>query len=252
MHPVLVEFGGLTLYVYGLMMAVSFALGVWLCALRAPRFGLAREQVYDAVLPIILCSLAGAKLLYLAQDWRLYLADPRGLMGAIRGGFVFYGGLAGGIAGGIWWLRRRRLPVLAFGDLISAPLALAQVTGRLGCFFNGCCYGRAVEGGIVFPALGDGAPRHPTQLYEAAGTAIIGALLLLRPAPPRTKPGSTLGWYAVSYALLRFFVEFFRDDPRGPAFAGFTVSQTMAIAAFGAGLALILRPVTLPPAPPAS
>jgi len=242
MHPELFSFGGFTLYVYGLMMALGIAAGLVVAAKRAPKFGFTSDNVWDGVLPIVAGGLIGAKLLFLATNWEEYARSPVSILSSLRGGFVYYGSVIGGFVGGIAWLRWRKLPVLPYCDLAAPSLALGQAVGRLGCFFNGCCYGGPVLGGLVFPSLGDGIPRHPVQLYEAAGTLLI-CLILLRMRPrPAGQAGGIMGWYLASYGLLRFLLEMLRADPRGPVLAGgLSVSQFLSAVGVAAGVYLLLR-----------
>ena len=189
MHPELFTFGRFTLYSYGLALAIGFAAGILMSAWRAPRSGIPSDRIYDAALPVLLCGLAGAKLMYLGVHYEDIVADPGSITGLIRGGFVFYGSLIGGTAGALVWLKRAGISPLAFGDAIAPGLALAQGIGRIGCWMNGCCYGSPVSWGWSLPCLVDGVPRHPVQLYEAGGTFAICALLLAI-GPGRVRPAS--------------------------------------------------------------
>lgn len=238
MHPELFTFGRFTLYSYGLALAIGFAAGILMSAWRAPRSGIPSDRIYDAALPVLLCGLAGAKLMYLGVHYSDIVADPGSITGLIRGGFVFYGSLIGGTAGALVWLKRANISALAFGDAIAPGLALAQGIGRIGCWMNGCCYGSPVAWGWCLPSLGDGVSRYPVQLYEAGGTfAICGLLLAVGPGRSR---GRLLGAYFVLYSVLRFATEMVRDDPRGGRLAGLSVSQSLSIAGLVAGVAVIL------------
>lgn len=241
MHRVLIEIGPVTVYTYGFMLAVSFLFGVWVCGKRAPAHGFTRDQIYDSAIPVLLSGLAGAKLAYVLTSLDEVSFHWRDWLSLVRGGFVYYGGVLGGAAGAIWWARRKGFPVLAFGDACSPGMGFSLAIGRLGCWLNGCCYGRPVAWGLRVPELADGLARHPVQLYEAAGALAIGlALLKARPREP-ARHGATFGLFLAAYAALRFGLEFLRDDPRGPELAGLSVSQGLSGAALLAGLALVLR-----------
>jgi len=240
MHPEIVHICGFTLYAYGLALALAMAAGVWLSARRAARFGFAPDDVFDAAMPVVLSGLLGAKLLFLATSWREYAANPWAILASIRGGFVYYGSFIGGAAGAIAWLRWKKYPILPFGDVVAPGLALGQAIGRIGCFFNGCCYGGPVSWGVIFPSLGDGIARHPVQLYESAGTLLL-ALGLTRLAP-QGKGGRVLGLYLVGYGVLRFLLEILRADDRGPVLPlGLSVSQALSLAGILIGSFLFLR-----------
>jgi len=238
-HRVFLQIGPLTIYCYGVAVATAFLVGIWLTARRGPAFGYSRETVNDSTIPVLVSVLVGAKLAYLLIHSNEVSFGWREIVSLIRGGFVFYGGLIGGVAGGVWWLKSRGLPILPFGDLIAAPLCFGHAIGRLGCWLNGCCYGRPASWGIVMPDV-DILPRVPTQLIEAAGLAVLGSLLLLA-RPDRARAGRTLAFYAIGYGILRFAVELLRDDPRGGAWFGMSVSQSLSIAALIAGILLLAR-----------
>lgn len=238
MHPILFSFNGFSLYSYGLAMALGIGAGAVLGAFRAGKYGFTSEQVWDSILPLVAGGLLGAKLLYLATNWREYLANPSAILASLRGGFVYYGSLIGGFLGAVWYIRRHKLNFLAFSDLAAASLALGQAIGRLGCFFNGCCYGAPSSCGVVFPGL-DALPRHPTQLYESGGAFVLFLILLRVPVAPA---GRGTGVFLAGYGLLRFMVEILRDDPRGPVLpGGLSVSQFLSAVALAAGVYLLLR-----------
>jgi phosphatidylglycerol:prolipoprotein diacylglycerol transferase len=241
MHPILAEIAGVSLYAYGFLVAVAFAAALWIAGRRASRFGLSLDDVYDSAVPVLLSGLLGAKLLFLVTNGAGPIRSPADAVALLRGGFVFYGGLLGGTAGALWWLRRRGIPPLVYGDAVAPAIAIALAIGRLGCFFNGCCYGGAVSWGIVFPALADATPRHPTQLYEAGAALWLGVALLAAPAPPPARSGRVLGAFAAAYAVLRFGIEFLRDDPRGTAVLGLSPSQWLSLAGLGLGIWLLRR-----------
>jgi len=240
MHPEIFTIGGFTLYVYGLALALAMAAGVWLSARRSVKYGFVPDDMFDAALTVVISGLVGAKLLFLVTNWREYAADPRAILASLRGGFVYYGSLIGGTIGAIVWLKRKKYPILPFGDAVMPGVALGQAIGRLGCFFNGCCYGGPVSWGVIFPSLGDGIPRQPVQLYETFGTLILA--LVLGRMSPQGRYGRVMGMYLVGYGVMRFLLEMLREDPRGPVFLGvFSVSQVISLAGILIGSLIYLR-----------
>jgi phosphatidylglycerol:prolipoprotein diacylglycerol transferase len=238
-HRILCELGPLTLYSYGLAFALAFLIGIWMCARRAPSYGFTGEQIYDSAVPVLLAAFVGAKGVYLWTSWGEIEWSWRELVSIMRGGIVYYGGVIGGAAGAFWWLNRRRLSILDYGDVLAPGMGVALAIGRLGCWLNGCCYGRPAAWAWPVLALGDGVPRHPVQLYEAAGALALGLILIKVPRPG--KRGAAMGFFLAGYAVLRFVLENFRDDPRGPVLAGLSVSQIISMAGGMTGLVLIVR-----------
>jgi phosphatidylglycerol:prolipoprotein diacylglycerol transferase len=255
MHPILFQAGPFTLRTYGLMMAVSFLLGLFLARSFNRREGRSDEELMDLAMWIMLGAVVGARILYIVVEWPEFWGPeaPAGLAGRLinllavwRGGLVYYGGLAGAFATALTYMKIHRMPVWSYGDVLAPGLALGQVTGRLGCWFNGCCYGRpSQEFGVIFPAIGDNIPHLPTQLYEA-GFCLLLAAFLSWFWKRKAFAGQVFWLYVLLYALWRSGIEFLRgDDERGVLFSNaLSPSQWISLAAVGAALAmlLVLRP----------
>ncbi len=201
MHPVLFRFQVLTLYTYGAMVALAVLASLVAAEVRAKRFGLEKSQAADVLFMLFLFGVLGARVFYVVQHWDAFAADPWSAFRLQEGGLVWYGGLICAAAGGIGYARWRGWPVLRLADFFAPISAMAHGIGRIGCFLNGCCYGRELPSGGHFPA----------QLLEAAGLFAVSAFLF---AYARRNPalGRVLGAYLGLYGLLRFGVEFTRGD----------------------------------------
>ncbi len=241
MLPVLLKLGPLEISTYGVLVALGWLAGVkWLVSRRAA-LALTEDQIWDLVYWIFGGAFVGGKILY-------FLVTPGSFaftLEALRYGFVFYGGLIGGLVAGYWHARTLKLPFLKLADWFMAALALGHGIGRFGCLAAGCCYGRHTDLPWGIALAGDPS-RHPTQVYEALlNLGLFGLLVgfaLPRSADGRWRPGSALIAYVLGYAALRFSVEFLRGDDRGAFVAGLSPSQWVALAAFAASLvALALR-----------
>jgi phosphatidylglycerol:prolipoprotein diacylglycerol transferase len=249
-HPVLINFGFFQLPTYGVLLFTGIALGIFLAARRARLVGLDGGRIADLAAWVVLCGLAGAKLLLVITD-PSYLYSLAGIWGMLRAGGVFYGGLIGAVAAALILFRRYGLPFLLTGDVLAPSVAIGHFFGRLGCFSAGCCYGAACSKpwGVVFtnPLAHDisgtplGVPIYPTQLYEAAfnlaNYVFLAWLFRRRPAP-----GVVLGTYVVTYGTARFIIEFFRGDAdRGFILGGaLSTSQGIALIAVPLGIALVV------------
>lgn len=240
MHPILFQFGPVTLRSYGLMMAVSFLLGIWLALKLNRRAGRPDEPLLDLSTVIMLGAVVGARTLYVIVMWQDFKAAPWEILMVWKGGLVYYGGLIGAGLASFFWLRTKALPIWAYGDVVAPGLALGQVTGRLGCFFNGCCYGRPDEvHGLIFPALGDNVPRLPVMLYEAAFCLILSVALYAF-WPRRKFDGQVFWLYVLAYALWRFAIEFLRGDAERGTLVSDALSPSQWISLLGAVIALVL------------
>jgi phosphatidylglycerol:prolipoprotein diacylglycerol transferase len=248
MHPILFDFGRFTIYSYGVLLAAAYLLGLQLALVRARRRGLDPQRVMDLGIWIIISALVGAKLLLLVVDYRQFTASPGELLGLVRSGGVFYGGLITAVVVALVYLRRHRMPLWTTTDIFAPGIALGHIVGRLGCLMAGCCFGRpsSVPWAITFrdPAaqanVGTplGVPLHPTQLYEAGAEALILMVLLGLERRGRSFPGRTFWTYMLLYGVSRFAIEFYRGDSRGMVFA--TVSTSQFVSLIIAPLALVM------------
>ena len=217
MHPIAFQIGSLTVHFYGVMVALGFVLGLWLAARRGLRDGLHPEWIADLGVPLILGTLVGARAFYVLTFWREQFAG-RPLWEAFaiwQGGLVFYGGLVGATAAGLGYIRWKGWPLWKLTDALAPSVALGFGLGRLGCLFNGCCYGQAcsLPWAIHFPAAHEthGAGVHPTQIYDllwAFGLYAALAWLYRR----KHFDGQIFALFLAGYAVLRSVVELFRGD----------------------------------------
>ena len=238
MYPELFSIGPITVYSYGVLLAASYLLGLWLAMRRAKRWGLDPNRVLDLGIYIIIAALIGAKLLLLVIDFEQFSRSTADLISLARSGGVFYGGLILAVAVAFWYIYRHRLPFWTTCDVFAPGIALGHVTGRLGCLAAGCCYGRPTDlpWGITFTNplaaanVGTplGIPLHPTQIYEAGAELLILAFLLATERRGRPFPGRTFWSYMFLYAVSRFIVEMYRGDPRGEVL-GFSTSQFISL-----------------------
>ncbi len=230
MHPILFEFGPLTIYSYGVMVALGFALATACVYHRAPQFNIDKNKMVDIMILVLVSGIAGARVFYILQNIGYYRANPYEIINLSKGGLVWYGGFLAGLGGLIVYVKMNRMSFWAVVDLIVPYVALAQAFGRLGCFLNGCCYGTEVPASFIFavPMAQDGALHHPTQIYSALLLALIFIVLRIWQEHRRFVGEIFLG-YCMLYSLKRFFVEFLRgDNPR--IYFGLTISQVISCA----------------------
>jgi len=147
-----------------------------------------------------------------------------------QGGLAFYGGLVLAAPAGLLYARRKQLGLLRIADLCAPVVAFGLFFGRMGCFLNGCCYGRptTLPWGVDFPTVPGHDHLHPTQLYEAIGCLGLWAILYWGLRPRKQRHGDVFAWFLVLYGTLRFMLEFLRDDERGALF-GLSTSQWIGI-----------------------
>ncbi len=214
---------------------------------RAKARGLDEARVLDLGIYIIISALIGAKLLLVVTDFRTFLSDPLGTDDPRSVGWGVLRRPDPGRLVALWYIRKIGLPLWTTCDVFAPGIALGHVVGRMGCFFAGCCWGREtdVPWAITFTdpyaAANVGTPLnvplHPTQLYEAGAEGLILLLLLSTEKKGTRYPGRTFWLYMLLYAISRFIIEFYRNDPRG-AVLMFSTSQFISIVL--APLALVM------------
>ena len=223
---------------------------------------------------LVLAGIAGARVCHVAEYWNQdgFCQEPVRLFKIWEGGLVFYGGLAGAVAAffAMWARFRKERTITDMSDAILAVLPLGHAFGRMGCFFNGCCFGKLAGGawepfGVSFPPMSDASfeqakagllkspamwslPVLPTQLFEAVWLFALCALLVS--AYVRTKranafPGLVTGLYFCGYSTFRFLVEFLRGDDRPDAFS-LSSAQIFSVPLFALGAFFIVRAIVRP------
>lgn len=256
MYPTILRLGGIQIYSYGLMLFISFLLGIFIVERRARRFGVESKDVTDLALWILLAVVAGARLFYVGFHWHEFKDDLIGIIAFWRGGLaglMFHGGLLGGLIAGWIFIRRRKLPLLKMLDAAAPALVLGEGLTRIGCFLNGCCYGRPTDSflGLVFPAnspagaafmdraTGVIPPIHPTQLYSSlAGFVLFGIALLLERR--KLKDGVLFSVILALYSLFRFGIDFVRYYEDAANYWGNQV-VALGLAVFGVVLLVVFQ-----------
>ncbi len=261
---------------YGFMILVGFLLCLYLLQRRGRRLGLNPLALFDAAVLGLLGGIVGARAFYVAHHWSAFAGEPWRILFLHEGGLTYFGGLIGGAGGLLGGMALRKLPIRATLDLAASLVPLGHAFGRIGCFLNGCCYGKITDAwvGVRFPKvisqvggeerLGSPAfrdhvvrglvmrsdrwslPVHPTQLYAVAyNLAIFGILSYL--LPRRWRPGQIAWLYLILYGTARYWNEFFRADtePVG-ALGGLTVFQAIGLAGVVFGAVMFARTMRRP------
>ncbi len=250
--PVLIEIGPLAVRWYGLAYVAGLILA-WRYVRRLaggpPEVTTARD-VDDFLVWATLGVILGGRLGYVLFYKPVYfLYDPLEIFKMWHGGMSFHGGLLGVVVATLWFVRKRKIELLAFSDVIACAAPIGLFFGRLANFINGELYGRATDlpWGIVFPGRDAGPlPRHPSQLYEAGleGILLFTLLYLLwRIEGVRRRRGVLVGVFLTGYALSRMLVELVRqpDDHIGFLLGGSTMGQWLSLPMLAIGVWMILR-----------
>lgn len=172
-----------------------------------------------------------------------YLTNPIEIIAAWKGGMSFHGGLLGVAIALILFARKNKLDTIALADFIATIAPIGLFFGRIANFINGELWGKVTDApwGMVFctqnilQTNGDCpaglAPRHPSQLYEAAmeGLLLLAVLqICLRVFRMQDRPGLLTGIFLTGYGIARATAEVFRDSDT-VYFGWFSVGMSLSI-----------------------
>jgi len=252
MYPILFSVFGFKIHTYGVLMALSFILGIKLSMVYGKKVGIEEEKILDLGLLTLISVIVGGKILLFVIDFKYYINYPGEILTLVfRLGGVFYGGLIFAVLIDIWYLKKHRLDPWFVGDALAPYIAFGHGIGRLGCFSAGCCYGKPTNmpWGITFTneyshdmfGVPLHIPIHPTQLYSSIMLfTIFTILIFLR---KRKRFDGQIFWsYILLYGCGRYIIENFRGDPRGSIWNYLSTSQFISIimAIFAIGMLIYL------------
>ncbi len=262
MFPVAARLGSFTIYSYGIFLAAAFFAAILWTAHRARRAGLPGFSFFELSIYGGFTCIVGSRLLYVLVNAPYFYSRPAEIFRLWDGGLILYGGFISFFIFAAVYLRAARLPFWKSLDMGAPAIPLAMAIGRLGCFFNGCCYGHVSETwGLSFPAahhppvylqqvqMGLIRPESlrtipvlPTQLFSTAADLAI-VYLLLRLERKQHPPGFLFLAFFVLYGFARGIIEFFRyHDPEEmlPFFSPFSLSQVISIVVILTACAIFL------------
>ncbi|MBU4589512.1 MAG: prolipoprotein diacylglyceryl transferase [Candidatus Omnitrophica bacterium] len=241
MYPVIAEFGPVTIYSYGMMIAIAFLLGIFVARIEARRKKIKPDLIYDLGLYIVIGSIIGARLYYLAfSSPEIFIKTPLSIFKVWQGGLAIHGGIIGGIVTGIVFSKRHKVSFWVLADLIAPSILLGQAIGRIGCFLNGCCYGVPTESifGVKFPEIG--VTVHPTQLYELIFN-LIGFFVLWNLRKKIKFQGGLFLAYLMIYNSIRVFISSLRWDSLYIWGTGLKIAQVLSGVIFIIALILFVK-----------
>jgi phosphatidylglycerol---prolipoprotein diacylglyceryl transferase len=237
MLPEICKIGPFTVYSYGLMLVLAFFTASFLCGQQAKKEGADPEQVFNLLFQVFIAGIIGCRVFYVLNNSAFYLQNPLEVIMLQHGGMAWFGGLFGGAAWAVFFIRRHKMNLVKTLDLIAPFVALGQAIGRIGCLLNGCCYGRESQFGLYFKSLDK--VLIPTQLYSSLLLLLI-FFVLRRKQETKHLPGEIFLGYLFFYSLKRFFIEFLRDDsPR--TFSGMTLFQVLCLLLFFLSLGIFIK-----------
>lgn len=266
MHPSIITIGPFAIRSYGLMLAIGFLSGILFTAWRAKKAGENPDHIYNLSVWLVISSLLGARLYYIITHYYEFRVEenlpfvnrffiefknmfwPVGSSGQIGiSGLVLYGGLITGTLVLVIYLYVHNLSVYKYLDIIAPSLGLGEFFTRIGCFLNGCCFGKPTEYalGMVFPENSSagmyfpGIPIHPSQLYNSIAGLMIFVTLILMERYKRFD-GFTALLYFILYAVGRFSIDYTRHYESNLTFFGLSHNQILSVVIFVIAIFLLV------------
>lgn len=199
---------------YGIMYVIGFLLAWQLGKqkIKSTRY-MCEKTLIDTISSIAFGLLIGGRLGYcLIYKTSMFFNNPLILFKVREGGMAFHGALIGGLLALKWQTRKLGLTTVEIMDFFAPLIPPGLLFGRLGNFINGELWGRATNQswGVIFP-MADQQPRHPSQLYEMVGEGLILWSILYYLSRKKTHPGFLSQAFLISYGLIRFLIEFYRE-----------------------------------------
>ena len=260
MYPILLEFGQFSIKSFGLMAAIGFLLAYLVLTRTSMKIAkIPPIDISQFLVIVMLGGAFGARFAYVAEHWTKEFAGMPfwEIFRFDKGGLMFYGGLGGAIIAIALYSHIKRKSLISLLDMSAVALPLGHAFGRIGCFLNGCCYGRVtdspvglcyptgsnpwydqINAGLITQAAGKSLPVIPSQLVEAILNIIL-FIVLFKLAKKERPLGLYSGIYLISYAFIRAFTETLRADPRMTVGA-LSIAQFICIFVFLAGIAFLL------------
>ncbi|MBV8113743.1 MAG: prolipoprotein diacylglyceryl transferase [Silvibacterium sp.] len=245
MYPRLVQFGHVAIPTYGALTALALVAALAAAMHFARRLSLDTNKVWTISITAILTTLVGARLLVVMAHFDAFRQHPFWILGlaTLRDGWIAPVSIAVGAAAGVLYALAKGVPVWRVADALAPAAALGFAINRVGAFVAGVDFGTPSSLPCVTytsriaalwyrtPA---GVPLHPVQLYEAAATLVVFALLIWW-IPRRRREGEIAGMALFAFGVASPILSLWRADSARPAF-----SLAISVVAVLAGAALWL------------
>ena len=224
MHPILFRIGPVVVKSYGVLLALAFGIGLFISLARAKKKKIKPEIILDVFLVILISSIIGSRFFYVIFHLEEFqgrfwdTVNPFQSSGEIGiAGLSMVGGVVLATFSVLLFLYFKKLNVWKIADLLSPAFPLGLAITRVGCFLNGCCFGKPTLSGcgVVFPpdsAAGYFFPHtslYPTQLFSSFLGGLIFVILILAERR-KTFDGFTSFLMLMLFSIDRFIIDFFR------------------------------------------
>ncbi len=251
MFPRSIEFGPVSVHLYGLIIAIAIYIGWHLAKKRAHLHKIPITIFDDPILliPLVL-SIIGARFYHVADNWQIYSTDPVTILYIANGGLGIWGAILGLFLGFVIVARVRKIDLLSALDLAAPSILLGQAIGRFGNYINqegfgpptNAPWGVFIEKQFRPAEFLSSAHFHPTFFYEAVLDSIFFIALLKMSGRLKIK-GQVFALYLIFYSVSRFISEFWRIDTWTVGVV--KIAHVLSIAAFLIGIYLFINLKTI-------
>jgi phosphatidylglycerol:prolipoprotein diacylglycerol transferase len=147
MHPELfrIPFTPLTVKSYGLMLVIGFLAAAHIIRRLSRNITPDPQMITNASLYCLISGVIGARLFYVIHYYDSFKGNLIRVFAIWEGGLELLGGVLGAILVIVLYLRYHKLPIRQYLDILLIGLMLTLSFGRIGCFLNGCCFGKPAE-----------------------------------------------------------------------------------------------------------
>jgi phosphatidylglycerol---prolipoprotein diacylglyceryl transferase len=234
-----ISFYGLSLPTFYLVISTSLtALLFWLSKRLDSNLGqnFNRKIAFQLSMIIMTFGFLGARAFHVFyEEWNFYAEYPWQIVKFWNGGFVYFGGFISALTASWFYLKSEKQNFLDWADFLTPLLAASYAFGRLGCFFEGCCYGKFCN--LLWATDG----RHPTQLYMAFAEFLIVGLLVLIEKKKIPFVGYLFFKWILLHSIFRFIFEYFRGDERGSLIFNLSISQVICVGLAGLSSVYLIK-----------
>jgi phosphatidylglycerol:prolipoprotein diacylglycerol transferase len=228
--PELLQLGPFALRWYGLLIAIAVLIGLNLSSRLARQRSLEQGLISDLLPILVLAAVVGARIYYVAFEWRDYKHDWWRVFAIWNGGIAIHGALIAGILAVVLFCRWRYQSFWDVLDVLVPSVALGQAIGRWGNFFNSEAFGvptdlpwkLKIPYALQSPEIRSAFPSqeffHPTFLYESLWNLLVFSLLIVlfylgSKGLMKLPSGALSCIYLLTYSFGRFWIEGLRTDP---------------------------------------
>jgi len=222
MNPIFLDLGYFQIHWYSVIILAAFLIGGKLATVEAVKWKIPKEFMTNLFFYIIIFSLIGARLYYVAFNLDYYLSDPIKILKVWEGGLAIHGGIIVSLIVVIFYSKKYRVNTMRLLDILVVSLILGQAIGRWGNFFNMEAHGPVttlehlqslhIPEFIINGMNIEGVYYEPTFLYESLACLLGFFILIIYRSMRYTKVGATTGLYFIWYGIIRFFIESLRTD----------------------------------------